>query len=74
VGSKDGPPWCPLKTTEGDKKAFVDDTTLHVWHQNHLIKTVARLRKDPSVVALTLVAIESISGSRHCRSDKGAER
>ena len=25
--------------------AFVDDTTIQVWHQNHLIKTVARLRK-----------------------------
>jgi transposase InsO family protein len=24
--------------------AFVDDTTIQVWHQNHLIKTVARLR------------------------------
>ena len=27
--------------------AFVDDTTIQVWHQNHLIKTVARLRKSP---------------------------
>ena len=27
--------------------AFVDDTTIQVWHQNHLIKTVARLRKGP---------------------------
>ena len=26
---------------------FVDDTTIQVWHQNHLIKTVARLRKGP---------------------------
>jgi transposase InsO family protein len=25
--------------------AFVDDTTIQVWSQNHLIKTVARLRK-----------------------------
>ena len=25
--------------------AFVDDTTIQVWHQNHLIKTVARARK-----------------------------
>lgn len=25
--------------------AFVDDTTIQVWHQNHLVKTVARLRK-----------------------------
>jgi hypothetical protein len=25
--------------------AFVDDTTIQVWHQNHLIKTVARMRK-----------------------------
>jgi transposase InsO family protein len=24
---------------------FVDDTTIQVWHQNHLIKTVARVRK-----------------------------
>jgi transposase InsO family protein len=27
--------------------AFVDDTTIQVWHQNHLIKTIARLRKGP---------------------------
>jgi transposase InsO family protein len=27
--------------------AFVNDTTIQVWHQNHLIKTVARLRKGP---------------------------
>ena len=27
--------------------AFVDDTTIQVWHQNHLIKTVARVRKGP---------------------------
>jgi transposase InsO family protein len=27
--------------------AFVDDTTIQVWHQNHLIKTVARKRKGP---------------------------
>ena len=27
--------------------AFVDDTTIQVWHQNHLIKTVARLREGP---------------------------
>ena len=27
--------------------AFVDDTTIQVWHQNRLIKTVARLRKGP---------------------------
>jgi Integrase core domain len=27
--------------------AFVDDTTIQVWHQNHLIKTVARLSKGP---------------------------
>ncbi len=27
--------------------AFVDDTTIQVWHQNHLIKTVARSRKGP---------------------------
>jgi hypothetical protein len=27
--------------------AFVDDATVQVWHQNHLIKTVARLRKGP---------------------------
>ncbi len=27
--------------------AFVDDTTIQVWHQNHLIKTVARMRKGP---------------------------
>jgi transposase InsO family protein len=26
---------------------FVDDTTIQVWSQNHLIKTVARLRKGP---------------------------
>jgi transposase InsO family protein len=27
--------------------AFVDDTTIQVWHQNHLIKTIARVRKGP---------------------------
>ena len=27
--------------------AFVDDTTIQVWSQNHLIKTVARSRKGP---------------------------
>ena len=27
--------------------AFVDDTTIQIWSQNHLIKTVARLRKGP---------------------------
>jgi Integrase core domain len=27
--------------------AFADDTTIQVWHQNHLIKTVARMRKGP---------------------------
>lgn len=27
--------------------AFVDDTTIQVWHQNHLIKTVARKRSGP---------------------------
>jgi hypothetical protein len=27
--------------------AFGDDTTIQVWHQNHLVKTVARLRKGP---------------------------
>ena len=27
--------------------AFVDDTTIQVWHQNHLIKTVARTRTGP---------------------------
>jgi hypothetical protein len=27
--------------------AFVDGTTIQVWHQNHLIKTVARLRNGP---------------------------
>jgi hypothetical protein len=27
--------------------AFVDDTTIQVWSQNYLIKTVARLRKGP---------------------------
>jgi transposase InsO family protein len=27
--------------------AFVDDTTIQIWHQNHLIKTVARLRSGP---------------------------
>jgi transposase InsO family protein len=27
--------------------AFVDDTTIQVWSNNHLIKTVARLRKGP---------------------------
>jgi hypothetical protein len=27
--------------------AFVDHTTIQVWHQNHLIKTVARARKGP---------------------------
>ena len=26
---------------------FVDDTTIQVWHQNHLVKTVARERKGP---------------------------
>lgn len=26
---------------------FVDDTTIQVWHQNHLIKTVARERSGP---------------------------
>jgi transposase InsO family protein len=26
---------------------FVDDTTIQIWSQNHLIKTVARLRKGP---------------------------
>lgn len=26
---------------------FVDDTTIQVWSQNHLVKTVARLRKGP---------------------------
>jgi len=26
---------------------FVDDTTIQVWSQNHLIKTVARIRKGP---------------------------
>jgi len=26
---------------------FVDDTTIQVWSQNHLIKTVARVRKGP---------------------------
>lgn len=25
--------------------AFVDDTTIQIWSQNHLIETVARLRK-----------------------------
>jgi hypothetical protein len=25
--------------------AFIDDAVIQVWHQNHLIKTVARLRK-----------------------------
>jgi transposase InsO family protein len=25
--------------------AFVDDTTMQIWHQNHLIKTVARVRQ-----------------------------
>jgi hypothetical protein len=25
--------------------AFVNDTTIQVWHQNYLIKTVARVRK-----------------------------
>ncbi len=27
--------------------AFVDDTTIQVWSQNHLVKTVARVRKGP---------------------------
>jgi transposase InsO family protein len=27
--------------------AFVDDTTIQIWSQNHLIKTVARLRTGP---------------------------
>ena len=27
--------------------AFVDDTTIQVWHQNQLVKTVARVRKGP---------------------------
>ena len=27
--------------------AFVDDTTIQIWNKNHLIKTVARLRKGP---------------------------
>jgi transposase InsO family protein len=27
--------------------AFADDSTIQVWHQNYLIKTVARLRKGP---------------------------
>jgi transposase InsO family protein len=27
--------------------AFVDDTTIQIWSQNHLIKTVARQRKGP---------------------------
>jgi hypothetical protein len=27
--------------------AFVDEAVIQVWHQNHLIKTVARLRKGP---------------------------
>ncbi|HEX2296105.1 MAG TPA: IS481 family transposase [Actinomycetota bacterium] len=27
--------------------AFVDDTTIQIWSQNHLIKTVARMRKGP---------------------------
>jgi hypothetical protein len=27
--------------------AFVDDTTIQVWSQNHLIRTVARVRKGP---------------------------
>lgn len=27
--------------------AFVDDTTIQIWHQNHLIKTVARVRTGP---------------------------
>ena len=27
--------------------AFVDDTTIQVWSQNHLVKTVARSRKGP---------------------------
>ena len=26
---------------------FVDATTIQVWHQNHLIKTVARARSGP---------------------------
>jgi hypothetical protein len=25
----------------------VDDTTIQMWHQNHLVKTVARVRKGP---------------------------
>jgi hypothetical protein len=27
--------------------AFVYDTTIQIWSQNHLVKTVARLRKGP---------------------------
>ena len=27
--------------------AFVDDTTIQIWSQNHLVRTVARLRKGP---------------------------
>jgi transposase InsO family protein len=27
--------------------AFVDDTTIQIWSQNHLVKTVARARKGP---------------------------
>ena len=27
--------------------AFVDDTTIQIWSKNHLIKTVAHLRKGP---------------------------
>ena len=27
--------------------AFVDDTTIQIWSQNHLVKTVARMRKGP---------------------------
>ena len=27
--------------------AFVDDTTIQIWSQNHLVKTVARVRKGP---------------------------
>jgi hypothetical protein len=27
--------------------AFVDDTTIQIWSQNHLIKAVARMRKGP---------------------------
>ncbi len=27
--------------------AFVDDTTIQIWSQNHLVKTVARTRKGP---------------------------